>query len=441
LPSSYDVKDNNKRLKRKIEKWDGIIRQLGLDISKPVNYITAKQIKQVSNEEPRLMAKIDTIERLPTVFRQNNLFLLPVSRKEYAIVKGTGYHIFETVIGKPITYFTSIQFPSSVKGIASENAYLEYAKSCGLLEKLTSTNNLFLTFTGRRTTPRFNFIVNSTAIEVNRAQIEVDAMFESQNPEQIFLFEAKVGTPSSFRVQQLYYPYRTLTNRKPVRNFFFYFEPKQKIYLFWEYEFHPPGNFDSIKLIRSSQYQIKITKSTSVRNYQRVSSDKSKTSIPQADDVNKIIQFPIRVSEGYDTSKKMIDALGFVIRQSSYYRQAAEILGLIISEDNYRYKLTDRGEEFLKLPAEKRASFICKLLLEFPIMNSIFIDISTDRNRTVTKQEIIQLLKKKSHLTGSTLERRARTIRSWFRWIRNNLGLVEVDAAGNIRIDRQTRLA
>jgi hypothetical protein len=77
LPSSYDV-----------------IRQLKLDISKPVNYITAKQIKQTSNEEPRLMAKIDTREKLPQVFRQNNLFLLPVSRKEYAIVRGIGYHIF-----------------------------------------------------------------------------------------------------------------------------------------------------------------------------------------------------------------------------------------------------------------------------------------------------------------------------------------------------------
>lgn len=137
----------------------------------------------------------------------------------------------------------------------------------------------------------------------------------------------------------------------------------------------------------------------------------------------------------------MIDAFGFVIRQSSYYRHAAEVLGLIISENNYRYKLTPKGEQFLRLPAEKRANFICKLLLEFPVMNNVYIDISTDRNRTVTKQEIIQLLKKKSHLTGSTFERRARTIRSWFRWIRNKLGLVEIDARGNIRIDRQTRLA
>ena len=117
MPSSYEVNNSNKRIKRKIEKWDDIIRQLKLDISKPVNYITAKQIKQTSNEEPRLMAKIDTREKLPQVFRQNNLFLLPVSRKEYAIVRGMGYHIFEPVIGKPITYSTSIQFPSSVLGV------------------------------------------------------------------------------------------------------------------------------------------------------------------------------------------------------------------------------------------------------------------------------------------------------------------------------------
>jgi hypothetical protein len=438
--SPYPI-NYKKSTKRKIEKWNDILRQSKLEISKPVNYITAKQIKQISNEEPRLMAKIDTIERLPSIFKQNDLFILPISRKEYAIVKGKGYHTFEHIIARPITYSTTVHFPSSVQGIKSENAYLEYAKSCGLLEKLTSTNNLFRTFYGRRTTPRFRFLVNNSTIEVNRAQIEIDAVFESQNPEQIFLFESKVGTPSSFRIQQLYYPYRTLINGKPVRNFFFYFEPKVKMYLFWEYEFKPSEKFDSIKLIRGLQYRIKITKSLSVKEFQNVSSDNSKTDIPQADDVNKIIQFPLRVFEGYDTSKRMIDAFGFVIRQSSYYRQAAEILGLIACEDNHRYKLTHKGELFLRLPAEKRAGFICKLLLEFPVMNNIFIDISTDRNRIVTKQEIVLLLKQKSLLTGSTLERRARTIRSWFRWIRNNLGLVEVNEAGNIRIDRQTRLA
>ena len=135
----------------------------------------------------------------------------------------------------------------------------------------------------------------------------------------------------------------------------------------------------------------------------------------------------------------MVDAFGFVLHQRSYYRQAAEILGLI-SKDNNRYKLTYRGEKFLKLTPEKRSNFICMLLLEFPIVNEVFIDISSDRNKVVSKQDIMELLRKKSHLTGSTLERRAKTIRIWFKWIRNNLGFLEVDDADNIRIDRQTRL-
>ena len=73
-------------------------------------------------------------------------------------------------------------------------------------------------------------------------------------------------------------------------------------------------------------------------------------------------------------------------------------------------------------------------------MNEIFLDISTDHNKFITKQNIIDILKKKSDLTGSTLERRARTIRCWFRWIRNNLGIVEVDRYGRIRISRQLKL-
>src|SRR5919197_6331619 len=99
--------------------------------------------------------------------------------------------------------------------------------------------------------------------------------------------------------------------------------------------------------------------------------------------------------------------------------------------------LVIRQKSILNCQHKKGLIFICRLLLEFPIMNEIFLDISSDRDRYVTKQHIIDLLKKKSDLTGSTLERRARTIRSWFRWIRNNLGIVEVDRYGRIRISRQ----
>jgi hypothetical protein len=91
LPAATDSNSNvtqSQKSSRKIEKWSDIISQLKIDVSRPINYITAKQIKQITNEDARLMAKIDRIESLPKIFRENNLFLLPISRKGYSIVRG-----------------------------------------------------------------------------------------------------------------------------------------------------------------------------------------------------------------------------------------------------------------------------------------------------------------------------------------------------------------
>jgi hypothetical protein len=167
---------------------------------------------------------------------------------------------------------------------------------------------------------------------------------------------------------------------------------------------------------------------------------KNKKEIPQADDVNKISEFPLRVFEGNDTADKIKNVFGFVNRQSSYYRQASEILGLVSRDNHGRYRLAARGEEYLLLPSQQKSHYLCKLLLEFPIVNEVFLDISIDTNKVIKKEHIIGLLKKKSHLTGSTIGRRAQTIISWFRWIRNNLGIVEVSKDGDIRISRQIRL-
>jgi len=86
---------------RKVEKWSDIVAKLNLDVSKAVNYVDASQIKQITNEEPRLLAKMDRKEDLPRIFTDNNLFLLPISRRKYAIVKGLGYHTIEWMSEKP----------------------------------------------------------------------------------------------------------------------------------------------------------------------------------------------------------------------------------------------------------------------------------------------------------------------------------------------------
>ena len=49
--------------------------------------------------------------------------------------------------------------------------------------------------------------------------------------------------------------------------------------------------------------------------------------------------------EGYDNAESMRTVLGFVNRQSSYYRQAAEMLGLVGITEGNRYRLTEKGEK------------------------------------------------------------------------------------------------
>ena len=107
--------------------------------------------------------------------------------------------------------------------------------------------------------------------------------------------------------------------------------------------------------------------------------------------------------------------------------------------DNNKYKLTQKGEEFLKLSSQQKSNFVCKLLFEFPIINEIFLQISIDKTKIFSRSDIIELLKKRSHITGSTLNRRTQTILSWFKWIRNNIGLVEIDYYGNISIAKQLK--
>ena len=219
------------------ECWESIVRQLNFDLhGNAVHYVKARQIKEIANKEPRLMAKIDTKEYLPVIFREYDRFILPVSRNEYAIPKGVGYHVLEKPTNRPVVHHTQLPFPDSALRTESESVFLDYANSCGLLKKFTGEENLILTLHGRTTTPNFGFYVNSLYLVVNHAQIEIDACYES--PGQIVLFEAKLGIPMSFSLRQLYYPFRAFYgNKKKLRCIFFCLEPKEKIYSFWEYEF------------------------------------------------------------------------------------------------------------------------------------------------------------------------------------------------------------
>jgi hypothetical protein len=351
-----EVQTNTNRRVQKKEKWSDIIFALNLDLSQPVNYVTAEQIKRISHEEPRLMAKMDRYEQLPKIFRDNNVVLFPISRRGYAIVKGKGYHELEEITARPSTHVTEYPLPQSIAEFESEQVFLNRAYSTGLVERFAKLSGLSAPLQIRIDTPPFNFRLDKSIISVDKAQIEIDAVTES--PDTLITIEAKIGVPATFNIRQVYYPFRTFfQKKKKVRNLLFCFEPIKSVYMFWEYEFNPYDKLNAISLVQHKKYHIKVSKSLSAKQFQNVLPLEEKIKIPQADKIEKITQFPLRIAEGYDTSEKMMGAFGFTIRQSSYYRHAAEILGLV-RNDRHRYKLTDKGEEYLKLPAEKKSSFI-----------------------------------------------------------------------------------
>jgi hypothetical protein len=157
---------------KQIEKWEDIVNHLNLDLYREdIYYIKANQIKEITNREPRLMAKMDTLESVPFILRKTDRFLLPVSRTEYAILKGKGYHIPENIENKPMIHYSHIPFPKSALGTESESVFLDYANSCGLLEEFTKQNGLVQTMRNRTTTPEFSFFVNGSPISVHHAQI------------------------------------------------------------------------------------------------------------------------------------------------------------------------------------------------------------------------------------------------------------------------------
>jgi hypothetical protein len=406
---------------RNLEKWNDIIEKLEIDLSKPVNLVTAKKVREFSGIEARIMAKIDSLSDLPKVFKDNNLIILPVSRKEYALVKGKGYQVIEDLSDKHLIHYSEIPIDYSK---SNESYYLDYAFSSGIISKLAryKFDQLYLTGRGRHMT-NFSFKLSEQDITVKGAQIEIDGQYE--NAREIMIFEAKLKPITSFNIRQLYYPFRHLRNKnekKEIRTFLFNVDLKNQVFKFWEYVFDPPQKLDSIKLIDFYSFKIKIKRKLSKIN---IKPKPEKIELPQADDIEKVFLIVEQVNQGNDNAKKISQALKFVPRQSNYYRHAGELLGIIrLQKPNY--EITERGYEYLRSSVQDRKNFILKLMLEFPIINEIFNSLISNQVKEFKREDIVNLLKKKSSLGDSTVDRRTRTIVSWFSWIEKNNGYVKV---------------
>ncbi len=157
--------------------------------------ITASQIKEF--KEPRLMAKWDSYESLPSIFKKNNINILPISRNSYLL---SDFKLYKKIpeLSENITSMTKVEIPKfesiDIENITSESNAINVLLLSNILDDFLSEEGNVSTFNGRMGTGIFDFNVDRVRgipikVSVSNAQCEIDGGMENENS--VVIMEAK----------------------------------------------------------------------------------------------------------------------------------------------------------------------------------------------------------------------------------------------------------
>jgi len=237
------------------DKWEKIFSKYNILEKLPelkTFEITANQIKEF--KEPRLMTKFDTRESLPKIFVENKLGILPNTRGTYIIGNFDLYKdIPERLDSKNNIQY--VQMPDfletlDINNISSESVAINAMSIGSILDHFLNEDKLISTISGRMGSGNFSFNVGNARqkynISVANSQIEIDGGFENQNI--VSIIEAKNVIHSNFLIRQLYYPYRTWSNKitKPIKPVFLIYS--NNIFRLLEYKFEDINDYNIIGL-------------------------------------------------------------------------------------------------------------------------------------------------------------------------------------------------
>jgi hypothetical protein len=400
--------------------------------------ITASDLKKAADREPRHLAKIDYESNRPQVFVENQLNVLAISNSSYRIgsfnpfFKLPDWNLEST---KPVSLQTSANLETlSKREISSENAVIYSAYSSNMIEHFCG-EEVVPTVSGRMRTSKFSFSVDiyehkAQQIEVNGAQIELDAGFEGKDS--FSIFEVKNSISSSFNLRQVYYPFAMWKSviKKPVRNIFL--THSNNYFDFYEIDFLVDLNLSSASLIKHVRYTLGTNvpnKSEFEKALQELSfMSPSGVPFPQADDFDKVIDIVALLIEGPKTKNELAENYDFDPRQSDYYLNAARYLGLVESSGDATYRPSELAIAIYSKSAQEKNAFLMAMLSKVPAVNQLNKAWATDgKKSSLTKAiEILENLPDSAELKPSTVKRRAQTVMSWTLWLRTQLTLSQI---------------
>ena len=415
--------------------WESIFDKYQIldEINKNGEFIiSANQIKEF--REPRLMTKFDHKVNLPTIFADNNLAILPITRGDYIISSFAAYKEFEP----PCADMQRISIPSHIQSLmpqflVSEAIALNCANACGILNDFLEDDEIVSTVSGRMSSGGFGFNIDTATgtkyVTVNNSQIEIDAAYEGVN--YLSLFEAKRDLSDDFLVRQLYYPFRVWSSRvtKPVKPVFLIFS--NGVFNIYQYQFDDPCNYNSLRLVKQKNYVIATEICLAdIENLLRTVPEvrEPEISFPQANSMSRIINLIELLYEKPMTKHDITTEYAFDERQTNYYTDAGRYLGLIDKgrdeDNNIVFQLSARGKHIMGLEYKERQLALATQILSHKVFSET-LKIHLQCGEMPNTNTIVQIMKNSALYNvkaDSTYIRRSSTIVGWINWI---LDLIE----------------
>lgn len=420
--------------------WEQIFKKYDL-ISSILNDgfvdVTADQIREF--REPRHLGKIDHSENLPPIFKDNQLSILTLSNQSYRIGK---FEIFQELPAwtSPGSDITEVPSPKKFQSLNLAEITSEYqVVNAAAASKMVASfcgEEVSLTVGGRMRAGDFTFNVDVVdsgpqTIDAKSPQVEIDSGFEGRNG--VYLFEVKNHQSKDFNIRQLYYPYRLWSTKvtKPVVPVFL--THSNDVFDFYRFQFEDPLNLSSCQLVDHKRFMFnhddvsvaeikKISKQIEINNLPNNLVNHS-VPFPQADDFSRVIDLVGLVIDEPKNVDDLATQYAFDKRQSDYYGNAAEFLGLVEkykSVDGTSYRTASAfAHKIWELEYKEKTTELVKVLLSIETIRRTF-EYWMDNDQLPNKEMVTEWFGKSTDsngLTGSTISRRSSTVLGWARWI------------------------
>jgi hypothetical protein len=150
-------------------------------------------------------------------------------------------------------------------------------------------------------------------------------------------------------------------------------------------------------------------------------------SVPQADDIVKILDLPLAIAQGANTKYLLRKHFGFDERQSDYYLEVGEMLGFVDREEGV-YILTPDGKKYLHMDPPRQKLAVARRMLAIPIVAHVVAELITSERKVLSKDEVESIIEERAGIHGTTVPRRAHTMMTWFKWMGEETGVFSVEA-------------